>query len=610
MILRRAAAVSGLLLAPAPALACGGLFCNNSQPVVQAEESILFGVDGETTHMHVRIAYAGPPQSFGWLLPVPRGVETFLSSEAALQQLGMYGPRFNLNYEMQVECMDYPFDNDGDGGGGAGGAPAGPPDGGGVEVLSREPVGPYDRAILDARSVEDLRVWLDENEYQIPAETDDKLRPYIDAGTSVFVAIKLLPGQDVGALVPLHLTYPGDTPAIPIVPTSVAAQPDMGMRVHLLGQHRAVPLNYLHVQINEAAIDWQGYGQNYDSVVSQAADEAGGQAFATDYAGPLRPELMGELWRADEDLLQRIGAVMSVQELGPFTCEVPFFDADVARILRSILIPPNFESGEEPTFLDCAGAVGNAPDDPVDGAALALRFRQEVNEPRDRIDALYADLPYLTRFTSSMSADEMTEDPAFAFNPDLAPVSNQHEARAIIYQCDAEGYYDYGHIKVITPSGLVLFLDGAGNEDAIIRDRGETIRMGAEPAAAVIERLPVSGPPMVEVDRTAEIQARHPDDGGPVGGSGGGAGGGSGGGAGGGGPGGGGSGGDGAGGDGSGGVPVGPDAGAGGGGIGTKSEVGGDSGCGCRTGSNGNGGGAAALALASLAGLTRRRRRS
>ena len=36
------------------------------------------------------------------------------------------------------------------------------------------------------------------------------------------------------------------------------------------------------------AIDWVGGGQNYADVVSQAVDEAGGQAFVTDFAGPLQ----------------------------------------------------------------------------------------------------------------------------------------------------------------------------------------------------------------------------------------------------------------------------------------------------------------------------------
>ena len=122
-----------------------------------------------------------------------------------------------------------------------------------VQVISREPVGPYDRAILQADNVEVLREWLNENEYSIPDAIDEKLQPYIDGG-AVFVVIKLLADSDVGDLVPLKLTFPGSSPAIPILPTAVSAEPDMGMIVHVLGAYRAIPNR--NVIINEAAIDW------------------------------------------------------------------------------------------------------------------------------------------------------------------------------------------------------------------------------------------------------------------------------------------------------------------------------------------------------------------
>ena len=571
---------------PTPALACGGLFCNNSTPVVQSQESILFAVDGETTHMHVRIVYAGPPQEFGWLLPVPRGVETTLSSEGILTALDQFQALYYVSrWEQQVVCEEYYDENEGFGGSAAGGGSGGEGGGGGVEVLSREPVGPYDRAILDARNVESLRMWLDENGYQIPDDTDDKLRPYVDQG-AVFVAIKLLPGEDVGDIVPLHLSFPGTTPTIPIVPTSVAASPDMGIAVHVLGQSRAVPLNYLHVQVNEAAIDWLGYtGQNYSAVVAQAAAEAGGQAFATDFAGRLTAQNTPTFYTAPQEVLDRLANVHTIAELGPFTCEIPMFDPDVARLLRSILLPPDFESGQEPTYLDCAGPVANPADEIVDGAALAERIRTEINEPRLAVAGLFTSQPYLTRFTSSMSADEMTEDPAFAFNPDLLEVNNVHEATGIIYQCNADGYYDYSNVKVRTPGGLLLdYTANTGNADVIQRARGMTVRQGAEPGAAVIERLPLSGPAVIQEDRSAEIAARHPDNGG-AGGAGGGNGNGGNGGSGG----------------------AGPDAGSGGMGTGTVSaDVGGDSGCGCRT--TGGGADAASLGLLALLGLARGRR--
>lgn len=596
---------TGLALAPGAALACGGLFCNNSQPVVQQDESILFAVDGDTTHMHVRIVYAGPPQEFGWLLPVPRGVETALSSEAVLMSLEMYRANFSIGeIERTVECEELPPPHDAGGEpvGGAGGEPSG---GGGVEVLSREPIGPYDRAILDARTVEDLRAWLNENGYQIPDQTDETLRPYVDQG-AVFVAIKLLPGEDVGDLVPLRLSFPGSTPTIPIVPTSVAASPDMGLAVHVLGQHRAVPLNYLHVQVNEAAIDWLSGGSNYRAVVAQAADEAGGQAFATDYAGALDQSLPANWWRADPGLIARIAEVRTVTDLGPFTCELPLFDPDISRIIRGILIPPDFEGGREPTFLDCAGAVGNAPDEAVDGAALAARLETEINAPRAEVATLFAAQPYLTRFTSSMSANEMTEDPAFAFNPDLLDVSNAHSAKMIVHQCDADGYYDYNNVKVITPSGFTVEYNDRQAEGVILRDRGMTVRQGDEPGAAVIERLPLSGPAIVQQDNTPQIAARNEGGGGSSGTGGTTGGGGAGGSMGGGGAGGS------MGGGGTGpGVPAGDDAGLTGADMGSgtvSADVGGDSGCACSTAPRPLSTGGFAL-LVALLGLKPRRRR-
>ncbi|MEZ4436478.1 MAG: DUF2330 domain-containing protein [bacterium] len=88
------------LTSPAAALACGGLFCDNSQPVNQAAERILFARDGETMHMHVRITYQGPPTEFGWLLPTARDVEVELSSEQLFLDLDTrFAPRFTLQTE-------------------------------------------------------------------------------------------------------------------------------------------------------------------------------------------------------------------------------------------------------------------------------------------------------------------------------------------------------------------------------------------------------------------------------------------------------------------------------------------------------------------------------
>lgn len=502
---RPLALLAALACAPASALACGGLFCNNSQPVVQQAENILFVVEGEQTHMHVRITYAGPPQAFGWLLPVPRGVETALSSELMFQVLGQYAPQFPLNWQRAVECPNGGFIGRGglDGEPGAQGPTAEGDNGAGVQVLSREPVGPYDRVILDARTVEDLRNWLNENGYQIPDAVDATLRPYVDAG-AVFVAIKLLPGEDVGDLVPLRLTFPGAAPTVPIVPTAVATSPDLGIVVNVLGPSRAIPLNYRHVQINEAAIDWLGGGSNYFDVVAQAADEAQGRAFTTDFAGA---HALGfdALQRIPEETLNAIGQAQTIEAFGPAACGLGLGDPDISRILRSLFTPP----GENPTFVECLGPVGNAAGEALDGAALAARLREEVNAPREAAIADLTTHHYLTRLFTTMSAEEMTEDPTFAFNADASAVDNVHPATAQVYQCTPEGGYDTTNIRIITESGLVLQVVNGEQPDAILRQEGQTIRQGDEPGAAVIEQYLTSGAPEATTDNTPGIEDRN-----------------------------------------------------------------------------------------------------
>ena len=194
--------------------ACGGFFCNANEPINQAAERIIFARDSEQNriHMHVQIQYAGPPSAFGWILPTARGVETRISSEALFEVLDrLYSPRFQLSYNYDDQCAFFAYDDEA--------VPSAPPNnggGGGVQVISREAIGPYDRAILDAESVEDLRNWLNENEYQIPESLDAKLGPYVE-NNFTFVVIKLLPDQGVEDLVPLEMIFEGNRPSIPIV---------------------------------------------------------------------------------------------------------------------------------------------------------------------------------------------------------------------------------------------------------------------------------------------------------------------------------------------------------------------------------------------------------
>src|SRR5437762_11709624 len=95
--------------------------------------------------------------------------------------------------------------------------------------------------------------WLSANHYFVPAGTSGAVDPYIHPG-AYFLALKLKSGQSAGDLQPVVVHYKSDLPMIPIILTSVGAQPNMGIFVWILGEMRAVPRNYYHTVINDAVV--------------------------------------------------------------------------------------------------------------------------------------------------------------------------------------------------------------------------------------------------------------------------------------------------------------------------------------------------------------------
>src|SRR5690606_5179910 len=244
--------------------------------------------DGKVT-AHIQIRYNGPAEEFGWLLPLPSQPTMKVGTdELFLQLIQQTQPLYRLQAEYVGNC---PFDPnrgggfgsssggesapDADNGGGAGGEGYNP-------LVVRDTVGPYDYAVLRADQKQPMLDWLDENGFFVPTGTDDAVDPYIRPG-AYFLALKLIKGNSVGDIQPVVVEYESDLPMIPIVLTSVAADPDMPILVWVLGEHRAIPRNYFHTRINDAELDWLNFGQNYLDVVTDAVDEADGHhSFVTE----------------------------------------------------------------------------------------------------------------------------------------------------------------------------------------------------------------------------------------------------------------------------------------------------------------------------------------
>ena len=434
---------------PSHAEACGGFFCANV-PMDQSKERIVFAVDEEEekVDVHIQIFFEGEAHDFAWIVPVPGVPEVGLSTDQLFQTLTWQTqPRFWVDMDFLGECdfsqgggwygpaTDDFAEADADGGGGVGG-------GQGVDVLASGQTGAFDWTVVSAESQEQLVAWLDDPDgdgddsdaYALPDNLGPVLGAYLADGNN-FIAVRLTSDATTGEITPLRMTYDGTEASIPLILTSIAATPDMRLEPYVFTQgKRAVPSNYLHVRINEAKINWLDGGSNYDDVITQAANEAGGQAFATDYFGKT-DGLRGQLWsegRYDTEALRGLtDPAAFVQRM--LSDGWPRSGTVQALLLKHVPMP----SAAVEAGVDVASFYNSLEyyldeyplEAPFEPGPFADDLETLVAEPLEDAETLLQTYSHVTRMTSSMSPLEMTKDPIFALNPDMSSeVSNQHNA--------------------------------------------------------------------------------------------------------------------------------------------------------------------------------------
>ena len=282
-----ALAVAALpLLLPAPAEACGGFFYDVSEivPVEQNTERMLFEVnaDGTITAL-MEIRYTGAAEDFSWIVPVPDlpdlGVappETLALLDAATRPT-IIPPPTRCTQGPAIQAPNRA------GGGGLGWGD----DDDSVEVLMTEQVGPYDATVIGADDPDALIDWLDTEGYLVTPEMEPLVAGYV-AAEMVFVAVRLTADAVVEDIAPIHLTYTGTEPQIPITIAAVAAEPEMGIITWIAGEDRYGPTSWpeLEIAVDDVNADPRTTGSNYHPLVSWRLDQAGGQAIVPEYVGP------------------------------------------------------------------------------------------------------------------------------------------------------------------------------------------------------------------------------------------------------------------------------------------------------------------------------------
>jgi hypothetical protein len=231
---------------------------------------------------------------------------------------------------------------------------------------------------------------------------------------------------------------------IPIILTSVAAQPDMGIQVWMLGQGRAIPRNYAHTVINDAKIDWLNNGFNYNDVIIKATREAPGRhTFVTEYAGsssimrgildpPGRFGSLATLASLTEpmDFVDYVNNVGYAQRLFGFFGPLAYSGQLLSILGKYLPMPEELPTTPAQFYGNIDFYLGfyreqnpeyfvDWPPASWDAAAAAAELDERIAQPTIAAGQLFSRFPYLTRLYTTLSPQHMNRDPVFSENPEL-----------------------------------------------------------------------------------------------------------------------------------------------------------------------------------------------
>jgi hypothetical protein len=523
-VLGRIACVTALLLPPAMshrAYAFGGVW-SQTAPVKQAGEEVIF-VDNpdSTVTAIVRIKYEGSSPNVAWVIPVPGKPTVGVSSTTVFQRLdAATAPQYWLEVTVEGTCK-----KQNDGGApspaeaGASG-PASPADTAATSVttIDQGSMSPYDFVdiAVDPTLSDPAKVatdWLTTNGYDLTHLESKVLGPYLRAGLHL-LAFKLTKGADVAAIRPVILTYQSKLPMIPIRPTSLAAKGDTGIQVWVIGPSQAVPDNYRSLVINQALIDWLsaekyaagtlpvgGVGpfgphvnkpSNYDAVVTAASREAGGQGFVTELGGPAS-QFRDKVWSSvDDHEFQMISHQHYADGIDAiFAAHHRFGGWDGWRdaVQGATTLPAGVTIDEFDLYPDRYRGLAK-----VDTAKFFQLLDKKVVKPVADTAAMFYRAPYLTRLYSTMRSDEMTVDPEFDYNADLAQVSNVQIAAQLI-QCSPKLNQEDAPWRIKLPQGGAIRGQG----------RAWPVPEASMPANLKVVMLSTSGSGTIVKDNSEDI---------------------------------------------------------------------------------------------------------
>jgi hypothetical protein len=272
------------------ARACGGCFTPPENPTVVTDHRMILSIAKEQTTLYDQIRYQGDPGSFAWVLPIAGTVDVGLSADAL----------FNiLDQQTQTQIVPPPRNCPGPPSGcnfGAASAGRNAADSeGGVEVLKREVVGPYETVQLKSSDPAALDAWLAKNGFKVPDAIKPVLAKYIGEKFD-FLALKLVPGKGVNDMRPVRVTTPGATAVLPLRMVAAGAGATVGITLWVVGEGRYEPQNFPTFSIPTADIvwNWAQSKSNYTELRAQKTAAGGGRAWELESSDGILPQQVSQ----------------------------------------------------------------------------------------------------------------------------------------------------------------------------------------------------------------------------------------------------------------------------------------------------------------------------
>jgi len=204
-------------------------------------------------------------------------------------------------------------------------------------------------------------------------------------------------------------------------------------------------------------------------------DEAGGQGFATDFAGHF-PNLIEQLSTAEpwEQLMSGIANTSDATFIATLWTNRP--SPAVQNAIRATLPTSDGQVYSSAIDMDKLFTVEELA---TTRTAVEKIMAEQVIDPINNALDIFDDNLYLTRLYTTLSADEMTQNPAFTFNPQMD--GQQLTRNATLTQECVDGRNNW----------TLKLGEGTGREDETIVQAWGTFVPFSAPAVSSSEQLAV-----------------------------------------------------------------------------------------------------------------------